>query len=135
MILKNGAPLNLQVRMTPGSSLREQKEVVSEFTRPTPGSGAPYRICWDAAGTMATPKFMLRAKRENEFHEIPNGEAMVQCEYRTWESMAGPLAHVVKRMFGETLQTRFEDWARDLKAYAEKTWQEKHVEQNNGVPR
>ena len=54
-----------------------------------------------------------------------NGGKEVICEYRTWEVMAGPLAWIVKWIYGTVLQERFEDWSRDLKGFAEKTWSEK----------
>ena len=52
-------------------------------------------------------------------------QRMERCEYRTWETFAGPLAWLVRYMHGELLGERFVDWARDLKQFAEKTWAER----------
>lgn len=128
--LKQGDHMNLHVRMTPTSAIREQKVVVSEFEDPRSGSGevsnsgALYRVCWVVEGM---PRFMLRGNRVNEFRETASSTGEPQCEYKTWEAMAGPVANIVKRMYSETLQSRFEDWANDLKEHAESTWMEKNA--------
>jgi len=43
------------------------------------------------------------------------------CRYRTAEIMNGPLAYVVKSMYGARLQEVFETWAEDLAIAAEAT--------------
>jgi len=76
------------------------------------------------------PGFLLRTHRTNEVQDILSPEKdgkVVMCEYRTWEVMAGPLTWIVKGIYGTVLQERFEDWSRDLKRFAEKTWLEKMV--------
>lgn len=117
------AHLTLHVRMTPSSSsLIPQKVVVTDYSEylasgPSAASGGRlYRIGWQAKGI---PRMMLRADRTTEIEAVDRGEA---CQFRTWEGMGGPVSHIVKLMYGNTLQARFEDWANDLKEYAEKTW-------------
>lgn len=73
------------------------------------------------------PRFLLRTHRTNEVQDISSlehGDEMVLCEYKTWEVMAGPMAWIVKGLYGAALQQRFEDWSRDLKRFAERTWLE-----------
>ena len=45
-----------------------------------------------------------------------------KSEYRTWENYGGPLAPVINEQLADTLQARFEDYARDLKGYSEKLY-------------
>ena len=118
--LQVGAQVMLHVRMTPTSSLRDQKEEICEVTVPkdVEGSGNAkpgdvFRASWKAEGF---PTVGLRCLRVNEVHVIDDSS----CEYRTWEMMAGPTAYIVKRMYAKTLQERFIDWANDLKSYAER---------------
>lgn len=116
-----GTQITEHVRMTPTSSLRKQKVVVTSFSAPDVGESSQtdvYKICWQAKGI---PRSLLRADRTMEVVMTESGNT---CEFRSWEFMAGPLAYAVKLMYGDTLQARFEDWAADLKSYAEHTWNE-----------
>jgi len=120
-VIGEGAQMTLHVRMTPSSTLIQQKVVVTEYSEqiaPTPSTASvgPFRIGWQAQGI---PRMMLRADRMTEVEAVDGAAA---CEFRTWEGMGGPASHIVKLMYGNTLQDRFEDWANDLKEYAEKTW-------------
>lgn len=119
-ILVEGSKMSFHVRMKPSFPIILQKEVVSAISSETSGTTEEYRIGWTAS---AVPRFLLDAQRSNIFRTVPGAETP-QCEYRTWETMNGPMAYAVRASFGTTLQDRFEDWANDLKAYAEKTWAE-----------
>ncbi|TKA68736.1 hypothetical protein B0A49_06691 [Cryomyces minteri] len=91
------------------------KEIVSMLDEPKTGKGAVTRICWNFHGGMLLPGMVMKAERVNEIEDLGDGT----CEYRTWETFGGMTAHVVRWKYGKTLQERFEDWVRDLKAYAE----------------
>ena len=123
-----GAIMNLHVRMTPSSGLRQQKVSVTELRRSQAeesnalddASGMPcYTVSWQVEGM---PQWLLRGFRTSEVKGSEDGE---ESEFRTWEFQAGPLARVVKLIYGTTLQERFQDWADDLKAFSEKTWQQR----------
>jgi len=50
-----------------------------------------------------------------EFIALPD----IGTEYRTWETMGGVLARVVKRMVGEELVGLFEGWGESLAGWCE----------------
>ncbi|KAK4964007.1 hypothetical protein LTR66_012525 [Elasticomyces elasticus] len=110
-----GTCMTFKVSMTSTVSTIS-KEVVSIIENITPENRVG-RICWslDNSG-MLTPSFMIRAERVNEIED--NGDGT--CEYRTWETFAGPAARFVKWKYEQTLQERFEDWVRDLREFVEK---------------
>lgn len=115
--LERGSKIVMHVRMSPKSpAMRAQKEEVVEVSEHSPLS-----ISWCQA-TM--PKMLLRTLRVNEFRAVDvNGEDGSQsCQYRTWITMAGPMAYAVKLTTAGTLQARFNDNAEDLKRYAEEIW-------------
>jgi len=115
-LLVPGMKLTLHVKMDPKSpALRAQTEEVTEAS--DENAEGVLRVSW-SQGTM--PQFLLRSLRVNELHP---GNDPQSCEYRTWITMAGPTAYIVKKMFESTLQARFDDWSVDLKRYAEETWQ------------
>nr|POE87491.1 hypothetical protein CFP56_30080 [Quercus suber] len=62
------------------------------------------------------PGFIMRAERTNELEELEDGTTV----YRTWETFGGWAAGTVRKKYGQALQERFADWARDLKGYVEK---------------
>lgn len=73
-----------------------------------------YRVAWRSDSGFLMSKG-LTAER---FHEvIVIGEK--ECEVRTWELQNGPLVYVVKALFGTTLEGKFDNWCRELKAYCE----------------
>lgn len=125
--LRNGTAITMQCRMDASSpeSLTETKLLVTTCSEDTE---APFSITWSATGM---PRFALRTERTNAFTaesweaedqdaHTTGGKRVVQgCRYRTIETMSGPLAHVVKRMYGERLQEAFEMWAEDLAGWAE----------------
>jgi len=121
-LLVPGMKLTLHVKMDPKSpALRAQTEEVTEAS--DANAEGVLRVSWSQA-TM--PQFLLRSLRVNE---LQAGNDAASCQYRTWITMAGPTAYIVKRMFESTLQARFDDWSVDLKRYAEETWQ-KQVQSN-----
>lgn len=117
-MLQMNAKMAVQVRMTPTSSLRTSNMSVTRLDTPPTANGeqSTYTVCWKAVDM---PEFLLRANRTLQCRSEPGSST---CEFRTFEIMAGAIAHVVKAMYGKTLQDRFEDMARDLKEYAERTW-------------
>ncbi|KAB8349706.1 hypothetical protein FH972_023721 [Carpinus fangiana] len=88
--LDSGDGMAMQVKMTADANLRAQGGVVTDRVD-TPGEDDIFRIQWESKGM---PKMMLRTLRTTEVVPIgPN-----ECEFRTWEVMAGPLAYVVKNI-------------------------------------
>ncbi|MCJ1375382.1 hypothetical protein MMC20_006617 [Loxospora ochrophaea] len=83
--------------------------------------GVKYRLCWKAQGY---PTWSLRPERvmEVEVLEVGEGEDGRErdwCEFRTWETMAGPLAGVVRRVVGVGLDGAFGRVVGDLKGWVE----------------
>ena len=118
-----GDKVSFRVRMTPGGGFNAVTVVVSEVSRPNDqesggrdGQGHAddntYRVIWYPVGL---PQFLLRGTRWSEIRDLGGG----RCEFMTWECQAGPLAYMIKSLYGKTLQDRFEDWANDLKKEAE----------------
>jgi hypothetical protein len=101
-----GTDMRFNVCMKPGGSITSSLEQVTVLD---PEAG---KICWKFTGA---PSWLLRAER---VHEITNKEDNT-CEYRTWETFAGPMAYVIRSIYGNVLQDRFNDWANDLKRYTE----------------
>lgn len=90
-------------------------EVVKELEEGT--IGAKYVICWKATGY---PTWSLRPERVQEVEILEQAEdGTDRCEFRSWETMAGPLSSVVKRVVGAGLDNAFERMAIDLKNWAE----------------
>lgn len=120
--LENGSKIAMHVRMNPKSpALRAQKEEVVEVSEANPLS-----ISWSQ---MSIPRMLLRTLRVNEFvaldadsEDAVGSDSSQSCRYRTWITMSGPLAYMVKLTTSGTLQARFNDNAEDLKRYAEETW-------------
>lgn len=112
--LREGDGLLFHVRMKPtNTSFNDTALRVSKVHEPThPSSDDPFRVAWVGEGF---PSFLLWADRTMEVIPLSEGE----CEFRTWETMGGQLARVVKFLYGSVLQDRFFDWARDLKGFAE----------------
>lgn len=139
--LRVGDEVVLHVRMTPSTSSLQQtvckvrtvanfppterelcnarrREVASDMgVETTEDDKKTLRLAW------GSERVGLRAERVMELREVdtPEGENGGQrCEFRTWETMNGLLARVVKALYGTALQERFLDWAADLKTEAEK---------------
>lgn len=76
-----------------------------------------YIIVWKTVG-IPLGDWLLYAERVQEMFESADGKS---TEYKTWGTFGGPMASVL-RWTGVTDQivARFEDWANDLKEYAEK---------------
>ena len=73
-----------------------------------------YRVAWTTEGG-----FSARGLRSERFHEVIDlGEE--GCEVRTWECQGGMLARLVKSLYKDTLQAKFEIWCQELKAEAER---------------
>jgi hypothetical protein len=82
-----------------------------------PGVGAKYRLSWKG---VEFPSWTLRAERVMEVEVLERGEdGRERCEVRTWETMAGPLAGVVKMAVGAGLDGAFARFAADMKAWVE----------------
>lgn len=95
----------------PSATLEQDETYTSDLSK-------IYRIAWKSA-----PGLITLGVRTERFHEIiVLGEN--ECEVRTWENMAGPLAYVVKWMYQKTLDAKFQDWCDDLKKYCEKGLQQ-----------
>lgn len=136
--LAEGDLVLLHVRMKSASRLTDAKVKVREISTPSnPGectatngtassnTGEVYRLAW--AGIGMPPSF-LSAYRVMEVRQLStstagSGASEELCELRTWETMEGPVAYIVKMLYGKLLQTRFEEFAADLKKYAEGTRQ------------
>jgi len=106
-------------------SLTETKLVVTGCNDTGDGTNtSPLGITWNTAGM---PRFALRTERTNEFSAetweeddgVGKKRSVQGCRYRTVETMNGPLAYVVKNMYGTRLQEVFEIWAEDFAAAAE----------------
>ena len=104
--LEIGTDMRFEVHMKPGGSATSSREQVTVLD---PEAG---KICWKFTGT---PSWMLRAERVHTI--LDNGDG--QCEYCTWETFAGPMAYIIRSIYGNVLQDRFTDWGRELKRYAE----------------
>ena len=79
--------------------------------------GVKYMICWKALGY---PTWSLRPERVQEVEVLEPGEdGKERCEFRSWETMAGPLAAVVKRVVGGGLDGAFARMVHDLKNWME----------------
>ena len=107
-----------QLRVTDISTPDERStyipaDVLAKDGTYTSDLGSVYRIAWKGDGGFAAKG--LRSERFTEV--IVRGES--ECEVRTWELMGGILARTVKWFYKDTLNKRFEDWARDLKTFSE----------------
>lgn len=122
-----GDKVTLHVLMK-SEPLTDAKVVVREVSHPLSHSGQdqakeregeekPHRLAWAGDGF---PAFLLSAYRVMEVRPAAaDGSGGGGCEFRTWETMSGPLAHVVKGLYGGVLQARFEEMAADLRVRAE----------------
>lgn len=94
---------------------------------PSYDANAAYRISWRDSGS----SLLNRGLSAERFHEIiPTGER--SCEVRTWECQGGPLAYVVKWMYGKFLTERLGMWCEDLKREAERRFTLPAVEGEGG---
>ena len=114
-IITNGTEMKFTVHMSSyfHTTSPEKGDPVPPPPQPGAQPGTKYVIGWVSMG----PSWQVRAQRINEI--VTTADPSV-CEYNTYETFGGPMATVVKMMLGSTLAARFEDWARDLKAYCEK---------------
>ncbi|PNS16444.1 hypothetical protein CAC42_178 [Sphaceloma murrayae] len=112
--LVQGTDMSFTVQMSPRMSTKSTEQITSVSPAPKPedAPGTKYQIAW--ASRMA-PALVMRSHRVNEITKVDEGK----CEYTSWMTFAGPAAYAVKWTQESTLQARFEDWVRDLKAYCE----------------
>lgn len=76
-----------------------------------------WRVTWVVEGY---PNWLFNTVRCNEIEEIVAKEGQEpECIYRTWEDQSGPVAYMVKTMFGKDVEKGINDWANDLKRVAE----------------
>ncbi|KAK4556225.1 hypothetical protein LTR86_006922 [Recurvomyces mirabilis] len=81
-----------------------------------PDQSKVYRVTWIDHGSLQS-----RALQVERFHEvIVLGEN--ECEVSTWECQDGILAYVVKWLYGEVLEEKFQDWVKGLKQYCESAY-------------
>lgn len=128
LVLRNGTKMTLHVRMAADKpdALTETKLVVTACSGDVANADADAEgllsVTWSTAGMS---RFALRTERTNEFRaetwEDASGQVVRGCRYATMEVMTGPLAYVVKNMYGDRLQEVFEKWAEDFAAWAEET--------------
>ena len=104
-----GTDMRFKVYMKPGGS------ATSSLLQVTVLDSEAGKICWKFTGA---PSWLLRAER---VHDITHNEDGT-CEYRTWETFAGPMAYIIRLIYGNVLQERFNDWGNDLKRYVEEEW-------------
>jgi len=88
---------------------------VTEFTVPSDSKTRIHRISWVSE---QYPSFLLTSYRFNEIEEV-EGEDGMECVYRTGEDQSGPMAYVVKALFGRAVEKGIRDWAGDLKKVSE----------------
>jgi len=101
-----GTNMRFTVYMKPGGSATSSMEQVTVL------DSEARKICWKFTGT---PSWLLRAERVHEMIDKDDGT----CEYRTWETFAGPVAYIIRSIYRNDLQERFNDWANNLKHYVE----------------
>jgi hypothetical protein len=76
-----------------------------------------WRVNWVVEGY---PNWLFNTLRCNEIEEVvPEEGEETECIYRTWEDQSGPVAHMVKMMFGNDVKKGINNWANDLKRIAE----------------
>jgi hypothetical protein len=88
------------------------------------GASGIYRLSWatDADKSLADggfPRFLLQVQRVHEVRPIIGGGGGGGCEIVTWECQRGLLAPVVKALYGQYLQDRFDEWVKDLADHCE----------------
>lgn len=108
-----------KLRVTDYSTPDEQSDYVSKDLLEDDGSferdqGRVYRVAWTLEGDYVT-----KGLRSERFHEIIDlGDH--ECEVRTWECQGGLLAKVVKSMYKDVLEAKFQQWCQELKTEAER---------------
>ncbi|KAF2648642.1 hypothetical protein K491DRAFT_612434, partial [Lophiostoma macrostomum CBS 122681] len=96
---------------------RPSTQKVTVFDVPEDGHPGPriYRITWVIDDY---PSILFRTERFNELEEVA-GENGPECIYRTGEDQSGPLAYVVKMLFGKAVDQGIRAWPNELKTYIE----------------
>ncbi|ORX96594.1 hypothetical protein BCR34DRAFT_497632, partial [Clohesyomyces aquaticus] len=114
-IFKLGTRRRFTAKIHGRSFLLIQKVV--EFTTPNdPGIVSKvYRISWAVQGY---PHFAFNTLRFNEIEQIETDDGP-ECVYRTGEDQYGPIAYIVKPIFGSAVEKGLNDWANDLKKAVE----------------
>jgi hypothetical protein len=107
--LSLGTDMIFTAYMKPGGSGRTNPIQVTMF------DSEAYKICWKFNGGYS---WLLRSERVQEMTDKEDGT----CEYRTWETFAGPLAYIVRLIYNNDLHERFNDWGSNLKRYVEEEW-------------
>lgn len=120
-LLFEGTCMKLRVNMTSTSKSSATERVTPLSPRPIVADppGTKYEVGWRAE---MAPSWVLAAHRINE---IVTTDDPFTCEYRSYETMAGFAASIVKLVHGQHLTDRFNDWTRDLKEYCEKLERER----------
>lgn len=115
--IEKGTAMTFDVHMDPtdptGSPGRSDM-LVTVLEPYESGGGQGWRIAWKPT---SYPSWVLRTERVQEFVDDGHGET----EYTCWETMYGPLAHVVRLAVGGKLERAFRCWGEDLKRRAEES--------------
>lgn len=80
-----------------------------------PAVGTKYRVAWVALGY---PTWSLRPERVQEI-EVLEGEGDVRCKFSSWETMAGPMAGVVKMVAGAGIDEAQGRFVGELRGWCE----------------
>lgn len=114
-VMVDGTQMSFTVHMSPSTHTSSGEMATSISPAPKPGDapGTKYTAGW-IGQTGIGP--LLRAERVNEIITTEDPDV---CEYRSWETFTGPVSLIVKYMFGQHLDDRFDDWAKELKDYCE----------------
>jgi hypothetical protein len=75
-----------------------------------------FRVTWKAT---EFPSWSLRGERVQELIEVEPENGKERCEFRNYETQAGPLRWAVKAAVGDTLDHAMQRCADDLKRFME----------------
>ena len=106
--LRVGTEMRFTAYMKPGGSGRSTLIQVTEF------DSEACKICWKFNGGSS---WLLRSERVQEMTDKEDGT----CEYRTWDTFAGPIAYIIRFIYVNDLRDRFNDWGSGLKRYVEES--------------
>ncbi|RDW75703.1 hypothetical protein BP5796_06524 [Coleophoma crateriformis] len=105
---RDGSGLKSAQELGPATVTELRVETVEEL-----GEGrAGYRVVWR---NVALPGWCMTAERVQEFEDVAEGGAL----YTTWETMGGPLAWLVRLLYGRELVSMFAGWGAGLQGFVE----------------
>lgn len=104
--------------------LREVPCVVTVFEPPDPATKKNGRIVWASDNTAhdGFSPWLLRAERTHEIYDegTEQDQGLRKVQIATYEYQTGLLAYLVRWLHGQRLQTHFDDWVNNLKAFVER---------------